>query len=257
MNKPSKSRIRQSFERAAHTYDGAAEVQRRICDSMASHAFLAESPQKFNQILDAGCGTGYAQHLLQIRFPEAQFLALDISVAMLTQITLPCHQVAADLENLPLAQHSIDLYWSSLALQWCDLNQSLREAKRVLKPDGSLLISTLGPMTFHELDTAFTGVDRHRHTLEFHSPTEVAQCAQNAGFSSIQISRHSHTIYYPDFRALLLAVKAIGANLVGTGRRQGLMTASAFTKANLAYENQRTPAGLPLSYDIIQLSAKV
>ncbi|MBT9523588.1 MAG: malonyl-[acyl-carrier protein] O-methyltransferase BioC, partial [Dechloromonas sp.] len=35
MTRPSKARIRQSFERAALTYDSAADIQRRICTQLA------------------------------------------------------------------------------------------------------------------------------------------------------------------------------------------------------------------------------
>ena len=36
MTRPSKARVRQSFERAAPTYDSPARVQRQICDQLAS-----------------------------------------------------------------------------------------------------------------------------------------------------------------------------------------------------------------------------
>ena len=66
--------------------------------------------------------------------------------------------LAGDLEQLPLADASLDLYWSSLAIQWCDPLAVFREARRVLRPDGRLAVSTLGPATFHELREAFTAV---------------------------------------------------------------------------------------------------
>ena len=74
-NQPSKARIRQSFERAALTYDSAASVQRRICQQLAGR--LPPGFQPFN-ILDAGCGTGYALALIQQQFPATTTLALDL-----------------------------------------------------------------------------------------------------------------------------------------------------------------------------------
>ena len=58
-----------------------------------------------------------------------------------------------------------------------------------------------------------------------------------------------------DFRTLLQAVKAIGANRVGAGRRSGLLGRAAFRRAEMACETLRTPAGLPLTYDVITLYA--
>lgn len=252
MPRPPKARVRESFERAAATYDGAADVQRRICARLAEH-LPAFAPSR---LLDAGCGTGYALARLQDRFPTAQALALDLSPAMLRRIGAACCRLAGDLEHLPLPGASIDLYWSSLAVQWCDLAAALREARRVLRSGGQLAIASLGPETFHELRHAFAGVDAFRHTLAFLSPDEIGEMASAAGFSAIELRRERELAHYGDFKSLLRAVKAVGANQVGEGRRTGLMSRSAFHRAESAFETLRTPAGLPLTYDVIFLSAQ-
>lgn len=251
MTKPAKARVRLSFERAAATYDSAADVQRRICDRLL--AGLAEqAPQR---LLDAGCGTGYALPLLQARFPAAQALALDLSAAMLARIATPCARLIGDLEQLPLADASLDLYWSSLAVQWCELPAVLGEAARTLRPDGWLALATLGPATFGELRHAFSGVDEHAHTLPFHSPEEVGAIAA-ASLTAVDVRRHREIAYYADFRSLLKAVKAVGANQLGQGRRTGLLSRTSFARAESALESLRTPAGLPLTYDVITLYAR-
>ena len=63
---PIKQRIRESFDRAAATYDAAAVVQRRVCDRLLAE-FKQPSPATPRRILDAGCGTGYAARLLRRR----------------------------------------------------------------------------------------------------------------------------------------------------------------------------------------------
>lgn len=251
--RPPRSRVRESFERAAHTYDEAATVQRRICLRLA-----AGLPDDLvaSRLLDAGCGTGFALPLLQERFPAAHSVALDIASGMLRRIAPPCCRLAADLEHLPLAAASVDLYWSSLAVQWCDLARALGEAKRVLRTGGALAIASLGPATFHELRSAFASVDRHRHTLSFHSADEIRALANAAGLRAVDVEKHTEIAHYPDFKSLLQAVKAIGANQVGAGRRPGLLSRSAFQCAELACEAHREPAGLPLTYDVITLHAR-
>ena len=251
-NQPSKARIRQSFERAAPTYDSAASVQRNICQQLAAR--LPPDFQPFNT-LDAGCGTGYALALLQRQFPAATPLALDLSPAMLGQISATCCKLAGDLEHLPLADASIDLYWSSLAVQWCELPKALQEARRVLRPSGQLAIASLGPATFHELRLAFAEVDDYQHTLGFHTPAEIEAMAQNAGFTAVNVQNSTEIAHYPDFKSLLRAVKAIGANQIGDGKRTSLMSRSAFSRAEAACENLRSAAGLPLTYDVITLTA--
>lgn len=252
MTRPSKARIRQSFERAAPTYDSAATVQRRICNRLAA-SLPAITPARF---LDAGCGTGYAQTDLQARFPDAHAVVLDLSPAMLQRVASPCCRIAGDLEHLPLADASLDLYWSSLAVQWCDLAAALREAHRVLRPAGLVALASLGPATFHELRHAFADVDHHRHTLSFHSPDEIRKLAETAGLAAVDVKKSIETAHYADFKTLLRAVKAIGANQLGDGRRTSLLSRAAFQRAAAACEQLRTPAGLPLTYDVITLYAR-
>lgn len=249
--KPSKARIRQSFERAAAGYDSAAAVQRQICAELAG-GLPAIAPRR---LLDAGCGTGHAQAALQARFPDAEAIVVDLSPAMLRRVSAPCCRLAGDLEHLPLADASLDLYWSSLAVQWCNLAIALGEARRTLRPGGCLALASLGPATFGELRQAFAGVDNYRHTLGFHSLEEVGRIATAAGFSALSTDSRLITAHYPDFKTLLRAVKAIGANQLGDGRRTGLMSRGDFQRAEAAIETLRQPAGLPLTYDVIYLYA--
>ncbi len=253
MTKPSKARIRQSFERAAPTYDSAATVQRHICSHLADR--LPAMPP-VERLLDAGCGTGFAQPLLQSRFPAAQAIALDLAPGMLQRIAARCCRLAGDLEHLPLADASIDLYWSSLAVQWCDLAKALAEARRVLRPGGCLALASLGPATFHELRHAFVGIDDYHHTLAFHTSVETGRLAADLGFAAVDVKNGTEIAHYADFRTLLKAVKAIGANQLGSGRRTSLMSRAAFTRAAAACETLRTPAGLPLTYDVTYLTAR-
>lgn len=252
MTKPAKARVRLSFERAAPTYDSAADIQRRICDTLAAGL----PPLSPRTLLDAGCGTGYALPLLQARFPAVHALALDLSQGMLARIAAPCRRLVGDLEHVPLATGSLDLYWSSLAVQWCDLPAVLQEARRVLAPGGFLALATLGPATFHELRHAFADVDGHAHTLAFHSAGEVRHIATAAGLHAVEVRQHHETAHYADFRSLLKAVKAVGANQLGEGRRTSLLSRAAFARAEAACETLRTSAGLPLTYDVISLYAR-
>jgi len=252
MTRPSKARIRQSFERAASTYDGAADIQRRICTQLAD-GLPDIAPTR---LLDAGCGTGFAQTDLQARFPNAHTVALDLSPAMLERVRAPCCRIAGDLEQLPLADACLDLYWSSLAVQWCDLATALREALRTLRPGGLVALASLGPATFHELRHAFADIDDYRHTLSFHSADEIRKIAVNLGFAPVDTKKSTKIAHYADFKTLLCAVKAIGANQLGDGRRTSLMSRTTFLRAEAAYEQLRTLAGLPLSYDVIYLYAQ-
>ena len=260
--------VRRSFDRAASTYDRAAQLQRQVCEALAAR--LDGAPQ--GPLLDAGCGTGYGARLLARRFPDQPLILADFAPAMLglarqaqptasntaalqnpvgAPIGLP---VCADVESLPLKSASLGLYWSSLTLQWCDLPRALGEAHRVLFPGGRLAVSTLGPGTFQELRQAFAGVDPHRHVLPFRDAPAGAAAALAAGFYGVRAERLQIRLHYPNLRQLLRAIKDVGANQVGGPRRPVLMGKAAWRTVEAAYERCRTPQGLPLSYDVVLLT---
>jgi malonyl-CoA O-methyltransferase len=118
------------------------------------------------------------------------------------------------------------------------------------------VLATLGQATFQELRAAFNGIDNYQHTLSFHSVAEIATRLQQAGLTAVNIENHQEIAYYPDLRSLLHAVKAVGANQLGSGRRTSLMSRGAFSRAEAACESLRTPSGLPLTYHVITLTAQ-
>ena len=250
---PLKQRVRESFDRAALTYDSAAVVQRRVCVRLLDE-LDASAPAR---ILDAGCGTGHGARLLRARWPAARITGVDFAPAMLDfarRETDAC--LAADIEKLPLPAGHFDLWWSSLTIQWCAAEAVFAEAARVLAPGGRLALSTLGPDTFNELRAAFSGIDQHRHTLPFSEPEVIAESLRQAGLNTLTLRRERHTVHYPDLKTLLRAVKAIGAHNVGTDARSGMMGRQAWKKVEAAYERHRTAAGLPASYDVILCYAR-
>ena len=251
-----KQRVRESFDRAAVTYDSAAVVQRRVCDRLLDE--LTSSSPAPAHILDAGCGTGYGARRLRGRWPSTRITGVDFAPSMLD---LARHEtdtcLTADIEELPFPENNFDLWWSSLAIQWCDNDKVFLEASRVLKPGGQLALSTLGPGTFHELREAFADVDQHRHTLPFSEPDEVRSALERAGFDQITVLREKHSVYYPNLKSLLRSVKDIGAHNVGEGARSGMMGRSAWQHVEATYETHRTTEGLPASYDVILCYANV
>jgi len=245
----SKSRIRRSFGRAAASYDSAATLQRQVCELL-----LAALPEcGAMTILDAGCGTGHALAALARRWPDAQLVAADFAPAMLT---VAGGGVCADIEALPFAAASFDLYWSNLTVQWCNPARTLAEAARVLAPGGRLAISSLATGTLAELRSAFAGTDHHRHVLDFSPPAALAEACIAAGLTEVEWSLHPLRLHRPTLVDLLRELKALGANEVGPGRRRGLLGRKTWQAVEQRYERQRDTAGLPASYEVILCTAR-
>ena len=63
--------------------------------------------------------------------------------------------------------------------------------------------------------------------------------------------QYGHTVFYPNLKSLLRSIKDIGAHNVGEDGRQGMLGRAAWRRIEAAYEQFRTPAGLPASYDVL------
>ena len=245
----SRRSVRRAFDRAAGSYNAAARLQRRVCELLLAE--LADSRPE--SVLDAGCGTGYAIELLSRRWPLAHIVATDFAPAM---VAAAGGGICADIEALPFASCAFDLYWSSLALQWCDVRRAMGEAARVLAPGGRLVVSTLAHGTLAELGAAFAGSDGYRHVLQFEPPEALATACSTAGLVDIRYQRHTLRFHHDSLAALLRELKALGANEVGANRRPGLMGRRTWQTMQDRYEARRENAGLPATFEVILCRAK-
>jgi malonyl-CoA O-methyltransferase len=160
--------------------------------------------------------------------------------------------VCGDMEALPLADHSLEMVWSNLALQWCnDLPATFVELHRVLKVDGLLMFSTLGPDTLKELKAAFQGVDRHNHVNRFADMHDIGDMLSHSGFAEPVMDMEYLTLTYDDVRDALHDLKAIGAHNATAGRGQGLMGKHAWARVVENYERLRRDGKLPATYEVV------
>jgi malonyl-CoA O-methyltransferase len=251
-----KHRVRANFNQAAESYAKAADVQREVAQSLSERIAVDAPPFR---LVDAGCGTGFASDLLARRWPEAERLNIDFAPAMLKKLPAGDTGLCADVEALPLAPASVDLYFSSFTLQWCDLARAFAEAYRVLTPGGTLAFSLPTTDTFRELRAAFNGLDAHAHTLEIPPPEAVAEAVRKAGFSGITQSRDVISSRHPDLKSLLRSIKAVGAQGVSGQRRPGLFGKYAWMSVEAQYPRTRGPNGktsLAATYDVLYLTAR-
>lgn len=256
-----KKRMRESFGRAAASYDAAAVMQREVFERMYARLDLVKlAPQC---ILDAGCGTGAGTARLAQRYKSSRVLALDIAPPMLQRAAAhrPWHArftgsrqsfVCADIEALPLAERSVDLVWSNLAIQWCnDLDRAFGELHRTLRPEGLLMFSTFGPDTLMELRAAASADPGYTHVSRFLDMHDIGDAMVRAGFADPVVDMERFTLTYEDVRGLMRDLKAIGAHNATEGRRRGLEGKSFLHSLTENYERFRSEGRLPATYEVI------
>lgn len=288
-----KKQMANSFSRAANTYDSVAGLQRDVGAALLkkwshSHLMPGNSLNDADSIspvvVDLGCGTGFFTPQLQMKFPQALIVGVDIAEGMLQfakkrgqshlmnceSLTLhhsPLNNsdpffpvpifLCGDAEVLPFANQSVDIIYSNFALQWCaNLPRLFAELQRILKPGGQLMFTTLGPATLHELKSAWQQVDNRVHVNKFHERDLLLENLQGRGFVQIEIEHKPEIMEFEHISDLTRSLKALGAQNVNRGRTIGLTGRKKIQAFKQAYENFRSNNLLPATYDVFYVKAK-
>ena len=248
--------IRRSFAAAADQYDAFAFLQREVGTRMLERLdYILAEPKV---ILDLGAGTGEQTAALAKRYPRAVTYGLDLAEPMLKKMRKrsswrrPLRPVCADLQALPFADNSVDLIFSSLAMQWCEgLEQAFTEFRRVLRPGGFILFSTFGPDTLTELRQSWAAVDAREHVHNFIDMHIVGDAMLQAGLAEPVMDVENLTLTYNKVHGLMRELKGIGAHNVAHDRPRGLTGRQRLQAFEQAYEKFRCDGVLPASYEVV------
>jgi malonyl-CoA O-methyltransferase len=251
-------RLQRSFGRAAAGYAEVAVLQREVEARLLEQLDYLEDRTPA-RILDIGSGPGRASGAMKKRWPKSEVVALDLALPMLrevpkhTRFWRPVRRVCADATQLPLADASVDLIFSSLCLQWvADLPQALAEFRRVLRADGLLLFSTFGPATLIELREAYLAAGERQPPLSpFAAIQQVGDALMAAGLRDPVLDRDQYTLTYADVGGLLRELRAIGAGDARAQRPRGLGGKARYARMQAAYETLRRDGALPSSWEVI------
>lgn len=136
--------VRDQYDQMAAVYD-----QRWSCYVANTLSFLkswANIPPEAT-VLDIACGTGEFERLLLTEHPTQQMVGVDISEKMLEIAKQKLHAYpnisfhTAPASALPFASKSFDVIVSASSFHYFDdPDAALAEMKRVLKPDGTVVI---------------------------------------------------------------------------------------------------------------------
>jgi malonyl-CoA O-methyltransferase len=219
---PEKRAARRGFDRAT-AFDAACfihdEARARLFERLD---LIRLEPAA---VVDLGCATGRGAQALAARYPAAQVLAIDSSLAMLRSASAalgsdPVALLAGDAEALPLRPGCADLVLANLVLPWCRPDRVFAEVARVLADGGALLFATLGPDTLQEVRVAFAAVDDRIHVHAAFDMHDLGDLMMAAGLAEPVLDVDRIEVTYGDVHALVRDLRAVGgANLAGARRR--------------------------------------
>lgn len=273
-------RLRKIFDRRAATFNDVAFLPREIAQRMRERLdYIKVNPA---QVLDAGCGAGDDLPALRERFPEAPVFGTDLSRAMLARAVqhdatdtswrrfLPASLgkalgsrgprfAQADFSALPFASGAFEFIWSNLALHWHSRPDLVfPEWQRVLKVNGLLMFSTLGPDTLKELRGAYAeievahGVNTHKHVIDFVDMHDLGDMLVESGFEIPVMDQETLTITYKSPESLLADVRRWGAYPFQREASPGVASRRMQKALLAALEARRRADGtIPLTFEVI------
>ena len=158
--------IVETYSRLAQQYDNDLNV--RSCWGKAADKALASLVIKdnYHTVVDVGCGT--ARGLVALasqRNPDVRWIGIDPADNMRelasarTQILPTVKILDGSFEAMPLESNSVDYLFSIFAFHWTtNVEASISEVKRVLKPSGEMDLFFIGRNNGREFIQATTPI---------------------------------------------------------------------------------------------------
>ncbi len=229
------------------------EIARRLLERLE---LIRLDPQR---VLDMSWGHLVTRPALVARYPHSQVVAAS---PMLYSVPKPRRRawfrraseplLIAHADRLPLPDASVDLLFSNLLLPWYDnLDAVFAAAKRLLRPGGLFLFSSLGPDSLQELRRAWAAVDDTIHIQVFIDMHDVGDALLRAGFADPVMDMEMLTLTYATIDDLLRELRAAGSRNVLRERRESLTGKQRWRAMQQAYEARRQQERLPASFEIV------
>ncbi|MES1150814.1 MAG: methyltransferase domain-containing protein [Dongia sp.] len=222
---------------------------------------LDDVTRKFPRALDLGSRDGVLARLLQGRGGIERIVQGELSPLMLEAARRFGPAVRLDEEALPFGAATLDLVMANLSLHWVnDLPGTLAQIRYALKPDGLFLGAIFGAGTLAELQTSLLEAEiavsggASGRVSPFPDLRDAAGLLQRAGFALPVADLETLTVTYPDMRALLADLRAMGETnllrqrLKRPTRRAVLAEAAAIYRRRFGREDGRIPATFRLIF---------
>ena len=191
------------FAQVAANYDA---LRREATDDMADWLVAAGDLRRGHALVDVGCGTGAMTALLTSR-AGVTAVGVDASEEMLQEAKSRagehCRFVHSRAEELPFPDNTFDRGLMQTVVHLLDRPTALAEARRVLRDDAALLVSTVDPagvdaFWLAEWFPSWADIDRRR----FPTVDALTEELRNAGFQRVEAAHNPQRLEFMRDHAL-------------------------------------------------------
>jgi malonyl-CoA O-methyltransferase len=139
-----------------------------------------------------------------------------------------------------------------MALHWVsDPLPALAEFGRVLRPDGLLMFSTLGPDTLKELRGACEAAGAATQVHRFHDMHDLGDMLSESGFAAPVMDMEIITLTFASAAALVADLRATGQTSSAAARRKTLMGKRRWAALRDALESRAVDGRISLSAEVV------
>lgn len=230
---------------------------------------VAAVKRRFERVLDLGTPTEAAAIALRAldAGPDGAAIGTVLRAAPLARgLSGAIPTIVADEEMLPVADGTLDLVVSALALQSVnDLPGAFAQIRRALKPDGLFLAAMVGGSSLTELREAFAIAETETiggvspRVAPFVDVRDLGGLLQRAGFALPVTDVDRVTVRYSSPFALFSDLRLMGAaNSLSERRRVPLRRATLLKAAEIYAARFADPDGrVRATFEIVWLSGWV
>jgi ubiquinone/menaquinone biosynthesis C-methylase UbiE len=185
----------------------------------SSHLIQIADPQPGERVLDVACGTGIvAQQISRRVGSQGTVIGLDLDPEKITVARATAEREGLSIEwhtspaeQLPFPDGSFDVVLCQFGLMFfTDRHAALTEMRRVLRPDGRVVLSVWQSLdhhpfyqTLHEVSSRRLGKSSVGAVFSLGNSDELRTLLSDAGFQDIEIEPISITARYPDAQEFL------------------------------------------------------
>jgi len=202
----------QEFDKAASIFGTDNAGIYKMCEK--DYPYILEELEKieFDSLLDAGCGNAPMLTLLKEKWPDKEYMGIDISQNMIDKAKERNLEnvdfVVGDCENLPFEKETFDVIINSQSFHhYPNPEDFLKSAFNVLKNNGTLILrdntsNNILIWLVNHIEMPIANIFGHGD-VRIYSIDEMKELVEDAGFKIIKLEKQDN------FRLHLVARKEV------------------------------------------------